>query len=218
MDIKGWGFGATFGLMVKPADWISFGATYRTQSNISLSGDMEIENLNMLGLETTSGAKMSVPSPMWLAGGVALKPLPKLTLTLDAQYTNWGKLDELGIEFDDPEWQVALADEDSLLLNWKDQTQLRAGIEYDLGTLAIRGGYYYDPAPAPDETLNILTPSFTFHSVALGLGYEKGGFKLDLALEYLMGDDRAVAPSGDNLPGLYEMKIIVPIIAFSYAW
>jgi len=226
LDVKGWGFGGTVGVLVKPADWISLGATFRMASKIKLSGTMEVENLDGLepydGLpvevETVSNAEMSVTSPMWLAGGVALKPVDKLTLTFDAHYTNWGKLDEIAIEFEDPYWQAALAEEDSLLLNWKNKTQFRAGLEYDFGKLVVRGGYYYDPAPAPDETLNILTPSFTFNSIAGGFGFKSGGLKVDLALEYLMGKDRTVAASGDNLPGAYQMNILVPMLSLSFGW
>ncbi len=218
LDVKGWGFGATFGLLVKPADWVSFGATYRTQAKMKLSGTTEIENVGLLGLATSSGTKMEVASPMWLAGGIALNPIEKLTLTFDAQYTNWAKLQEIAVEFDDPVWAANLGEDAALLLNWKNKTQLRAGIEYDLGKIAIRGGYYYDPAPAPDETLNILTPSFTFNSIAGGFGFKSGSLKLDLALEYLMGQKRTVAASGHNLPGVYEMHILVPIVSLSYAF
>ena len=75
-----------------------------------------------------------------------------------------------------------------------------------------------DPAPAPDTTLNPLVPSFTFNSIAAGFGYVSGGFHLDVAVEYLMGKDRAVDPAEDNLPGLYTMKIVVPMVGVSYRW
>jgi len=218
LDVSGWGFGATFGALLKPAEWISVGATFRTQSKISLSGTTEIENVDLLGLANESATSMSVVSPMWIAGGVAIKPVKNLTWTFDLQYTNWGKLDSIAVEFEDPAWAAGLGDSAALLLNWADKTQIRTGLEYDFGKIAIRGGYYYDPAPAPDETLNILTPSFTFNSVQVGFGYKSGGLKFDVALEYLMGQDRNVQPSGDNLPGLYQMDIIVPMIGFHYGW
>jgi len=215
LDVKGWGFGATFGVLVKPAEWISLGATFRTQSKINLSGTTELQNINLLGLPVVSDTEMSVVSPMWIAGGIALKPIEGLTLTLDGHYTNWSKLDEITLEFQDPAWAAGLG-EGTLLLNWANKTQIRTGFEYDFGMFALRGGYYYDPAPAPDATLNILTPSFTFNSIAGGFGFKSGGLKVDLALEYLMGKDRTVALSGDNLPGHYEMNILVPMIALSY--
>ncbi len=151
LNVKGWGFGATFGILVKPADWISFGATYRTQAKMKLAGTTEIENINLIGLENESNTDMSVVSPMWLAGGVAIKPIDKLTLTFDAHYTNWSKLQEIALTFEDPVWDAALSEDAALVLNWANKTQIRFGAEYDLGTFAIRGGYYHDPAPAPDD-------------------------------------------------------------------
>ena len=216
LDVKGWGFGATFGVLVKPADWISVGATFRTESKVKLSGTTEIENINLLGLANTSDTKMNVPSPMWLAGGVALKPIDQLTWTVDLQWTNWSKLDQIALEFQDPAWVVGMGSSASLILNWANKSQIRTGLEYDFGTFTLRGGYYYDPAPAPDDTLNILTPSFTFHSVQAGCGFKSGGLHVNLAVEYLMGLDRTVALSADNMPGTYEMHILVPMISLSY--
>lgn len=218
MDVKGWGFGATVGLLFKPTDAISVGATYRTESKMKLKGTMEIENINYLGLANDSDAEMEVASPMWLAGGIAVKPIEGLTLAFDAQYTNWAKIQSIGITFADPYWQGALGEDAALVLDWKNKTQLRFGAEYDFGTFAVRGGYYYDPAPAPDETLNILTPSFTYNSLAVGFGYHAGGLKLDVAVEYLMGKDRAVAPAEHNLPGAYQMNILVPVAALSFSF
>ena len=218
LDVKGWGFGATFGLKIKPADWISIGATFRTESKIKLTGTMEMENISMLGLAGSSGAEMKVASPMWLAGGVALKPMDGLTFSFDAQYTNWAKLTSIGITFADAGWAASLADEASLVLNWKNKTQLRAGVEYDFGTLAVRAGYYYDPAPAPDATLNILTPSFTYNSFAFGLGYKAGGLRLDAAVEYLSGQKRTVADPTASMPGIYQEHILVPTVGLSFSF
>ncbi len=219
LSVKGWGFGATFGVLVKPAEWISFGGTFRTQSKINLKGTTEIENITLLGFaESESDTEMSVVSPMWLAGGVAIKPVEGLTLTFDAQYTNWKKLDEIALTFGDPQWSAMLEEDAALLLDWRNKTQLRFGAEYDFGGLAIRGGYYYDPAPAPDDTLNILTPSFTFNSFIGGFGYKSGNFKLDLALEYLKAKDRTVDYFGDNMPGVYTMHILVPQVSLSFGF
>lgn len=213
LNVKGWGFGATFGVLVKPAEWISVGATFRTESKLTLKGTTEIENINYLGLENGSDTEMKVSSPMWLAGGVALKPMDNLTFTFDAQYTNWGKLQEIGLTFADPYWAAAMGDA-TLELLWKNKTQLRAGVEYDMGAFALRGGYYYDPAPAPDETMNILTPSFTYNSVDIGIGYKSGNFRLDAVVQYLMGKDRTIAAGA--MPGAYQMNILVPAIGLTF--
>jgi long-chain fatty acid transport protein len=220
MDVKGWGYGATFGLMVKPSDMISFGLTYRLQSKIKMKGTSTIENLPLINpaIPDTSDAELEAISPMWLGGGVSLKPVENLTLSFDLQWTNWKKLDVLTVHLLDPIWNADPLNltENELELLWDDKLQIRGGIEYTMGKFAFRGGYYYDPAPAPDETLNILVPSFTFNSVAGGFGYTSGGFTLDFALEYLMGKDRNIAAGA--MPGAYKMNILVPMLGLSYAF
>ena len=216
LDVNGWGFGATFGLLIKPSDWLSVGLTWRTQTNMSLSGTTGIENLDLLGLPVSSDTSLDVPNPTWLAGGIAVKPLDRLTVTFDLQWTNWAKLGTIELVFADPEWAEALTDEAALVLNWKDSLQVRGGVEYDLGTFALRAGYYYDPAPAPDETMNVLIPSFTYNSFNAGFGYAKDRWKIDFGLEYLIGQDRTVTEG--VMPGLYEMSIWVPKISVGYTF
>jgi long-chain fatty acid transport protein len=216
LDIKGWGFGATLGFLIKPSEWMSFGLTYRTQSKLKLRGKMEFENLGLLGLSASSDTSLEVPSPTWLAGGAAVKPLEDLTVTFDLQWTNWAKLSTLNFVFDDPLWAAALAEESSMALDWKNRLQVRGGLEYTAGDFAIRAGYYHDPAPAPAETMNVLIPSFTFNGFTAGFGYRKGGFKMDVGLEYLIGQKRTV--TAGVMPGAYEMKIWVPMFALGYGW
>jgi len=224
MDVKGWGYGATFGLLVKPSDMISFGVTYRLQSKIKMKGTTSLENMPAFGtflpgkpvLSEDSDAELTATSPMWLAGGVSIKPVDNLTLAFDLQWTNWKKLDVLTVDLLDEGWNAIGLTENELDLQWADKMQIRAGIEYTLGKFALRGGFYHDPAPAPDATLNILVPSFNYNSIAGGFGYKTGGLSLDFAVEYLMGKDRTVAAGA--MPGAYTMNILVPVLGLSYSF
>ena len=115
---------------------------------------------------------------------------------------------------------------------WQNATQIRFGAEYKANeTLAFRAGYYIDPSPAPDKTMNILLPNYDFNVLTFGLGYNLNGLQIDLGFEYLMGKERSVdfaktfnSPSNpyfdkefeDAMPGTYNMKIIVPNISISY--
>jgi long-chain fatty acid transport protein len=220
LNVNGWGFGATFGLLVKPTDWVSFGLTYRLSSKIKMSGTSSLENLPLLSsaLPDTSPAKLNATSPGWLAGGLAVKPLTNLTVTFDLQWTNWSKLDYLKIALTDPTWNSYGVSENTLTLLWANKLQIRCGLEYRMGQFALRAGYYYDPAPAPDETMNILVPSFTYNTITAGLGYKSGRLHLDLSFQYLMGQNRMIAPAEDNMPGEYQMHILVPEISLGYGW
>jgi long-chain fatty acid transport protein len=225
MNVKGWGYGATFGLLVKPSDMISFGVTYRLQSKIKMKGTSSIENMPIFGnflpgkptLDEESDAELTATSPMWLAGGVSVKPMDNLTLAFDLQWTNWKKLDVLKVDLLNAGWNAIGLTANELDLQWVDKIQIRGGIEYTVGNFALRGGYYYDPAPAPNATLNILVPSFNYNSIAGGFGYKTGGLSIDFALEYLMGKDRTVA-AGGAMPGNYTMNILVPVLGLSYSF
>ncbi len=227
LNVKGWGFGATVGLLVKPVEQFSFGVTYRLQSKQKLSGTFSLENVPLLNnynpllptLPDTTDAKLEAISPMWLAGGIAVKPIKDLTVTFDLNWTNWKKVDLFTIQFTNAAWNTAGLTENELDLRWADKLQLRGGIEYTFGQLAVRAGYLYDPAPAPDATMNILVPSFTYNDFTAGIGYNAGNFRVDVGFEYLKGKDRNIAPAkGVSMPGLYKMTILVPLVAVSYGW
>jgi long-chain fatty acid transport protein len=83
----------------------------------------------------------------------------------------------------------------------------------------VRTGYYYDPAPGPDETANILLPSFTYNVFTLGSTYQFGQLGLDFSFEYLAGTDRDVEPSSlGNMPGSHGMDIIIFSLGATYSF
>jgi long-chain fatty acid transport protein len=230
MNLKGWGFGATAGVLVKASDMLSFGATIRTPNRVKFSGDVLLSNLDLLGFKESSEAETVSPHltfPLWLAGGVAFRPLDGLTLTGDLQWTQWSTVDQIELKFIDPYWSLFMtaSGENKMHLEWKDALQIRFGAEYWLrDNLAIRGGYYYDPTPTPDKTMNFLLPSYTFNVFTVGLGYALNGLVIDLGFEFLSGKGREVEyakwlldPDFANAqPGAYDMSIVVPNISVSY--
>jgi long-chain fatty acid transport protein len=230
INLNGWGIGATLGVLVKINDLLSAGATLRTPSRIKFSGDASLSNIELIGYPGSSDAETVTPHltfPLWVAGGVAVRPLPGLTVTGDLQWTQWSALDEVELEFIDPFWSLFMiaSGEDIMHLEWKDALQIRMGAEYMLReNLALRAGYYYDPTPTPDETMNVLLPTFTFNVLTLGLGYSLNGLVIDFGFEFLLGKERDVpyakwlldpeyAPAQ---PGIYDMNIVVPNISVSY--
>jgi long-chain fatty acid transport protein len=230
MNLKGWGFGATAGVLVKASDMLSFGATIRTPNRVKFSGDASLSNVDLLGFKESSEAETVSPHltfPLWIAGGVAFRPLSGLTLTGDLQWTQWSTLDQIELKFIDPYWSLFMTatGENKMHLEWKDALQIRFGAEYWLReNLAIRGGYYYDPTPTPDKTMNFLLPSYTFNVFTVGLGYTLNGLVIDLGLEFLAGKGREVEYAkwlldpvfANAQPGAYDMSIIVPNISISY--
>ena len=226
-SMSGWGYGATIGLLVKPSEKISLGATLKTASTVSFEGEAEISGFTLLGFPSTSDLERDVTWPMWLAGGIAFRPIDGLTLTADIQYTNWSALEKLETDYKDTYWQIIMGQkgEDKRDFYWKNATQIRFGAEYMVSSaLALRGGFYIDPAPVPDRTMNVLIPSYDFNVFTFGLGYNMNGLQLDFGMEMLFGKDReidyyktVIDPEYESaMPGVHGMKIFVPNFSVSY--
>ena len=219
-DSHGWGVGGTIGALIKPIEEVSIGVTFRTPINVKFDGDASIENFAALGPPGETTFTREVISPMWLGIGVAFKPAENITITADGHYTNWGKLDTVATEYSDVLWQALLADESDLELLWEDKWQFRFGVEYWASdTLALRVGYYNDPTPSPDTTLNVLVPGFDFNAITGGIGLVMNNFTIDLSAEYLFGKERDIGLDGINeMPGVYGMGIFAASISLIYEW
>ena len=215
----GWSFGATVGLLVKPIEDLSIGLTVRTPSTMSFNGSALLSYMSLYDLPDTSDLVRDMPWPLWIAGGVSFRPFERLLLSADIHWTQWSKLDRLTTDYLDPVWaDLAEVDgRDVLVLDWKDTTQVRFGAEYTLNpTTALRAGYYHDPAPGPESTLNVLLPTHTFEAFSIGIGKTIGDLQLDFGLEYMAGDTRTASDTPDSMPGTYGAKIVVPTISVTY--
>lgn len=234
-DISGIGIGATLGALFKPNSMFSIGAVVRTPSKIKLSGDIEVPGVAALGLAPSSDAERSVTWPLWGGVGIAFTPIPELTITVDAQYGDWGKLKTVGVTFDDAGWNtpnpwlggVSLEDIFELDLDWESTMHYRIGAQYMVTpSLALRAGYYYDPAPGPDTRLNIVLPAPNSHWITGGIGLIKPSFNLDILVDYnLGGEDRvcgdtpeelAAVLAGKAMPGTHGLSIYT--IAAAFTW
>ena len=230
--MNGWGYGATIGVLFKPIEKLSFGLTYRTASTVKLSGEATISGMDDLGtalgttLNETSDIEREVTMPLWIAGGVAFEPIEGLTLTGDLQWTQWSTIDVMETTFVDTFWaqMMEASGDDARPMYWEDALQIRIGAEYRMKAFSWRGGYYYDPSPAPDTTMNVLLPIFDFNAFTAGFGYSLNGLNIDFGMEYLKGKERFIDPVlvatnpdyATAMPGTYNMTIWVATVAVSY--
>lgn len=264
-QINGWGFGTTVGVLASPLKWLSVGGTMRLSSTIKFKGTATMQNINAIPFKTvadvptSSDVAVNFTPPTWAGLGIALKPSENLILTADVQWTNWKKLDVLGYTYND-KWTAAFAEDLAIcsgikanthsylphaFLNrngqfrWENTVQYRGGIEYKTGKIAWRAGYYHDSSPAPDQTLNVLLPSFDLSSFTVGFGIPLGKFEIDFGLEILKGKQRII-PFGINdpsfpdvvqnpdaeanydpayasvMPGTYSISVIAPTVSIVY--
>lgn len=218
--LDGMAVGATIGMLFKPVEQFSIGFTFRTPLSAKISGTAKMSGAPLLGLPAESEAEREATFPMWIAGGICFKPTDKLTITADAQYTNWKELTRIPITFDNAGWEMFFADGSAFELKWKDAVQLRFGMEYKVSqSLALRAGFYTDPVVSPIETHNILLPELGYNWITFGFGYTSGNVSIDFAVEYGMGDEIEVglteADPSAGMPGVHGMNILVPAISVS---
>jgi long-chain fatty acid transport protein len=227
-ESTGTGLGVAIGAQYYVNEMISLGATFRTKTTVTMDGTAKNPAFSGLGAPGESDFDREVAWPMWIAGGVAIHPSECLTLTFDVQYSQWSESENILVtEYKDPTWKAALeADDDhKLVLKWEDATQIRAGVEYmATEALALRLGYYYDPAPAPDETLNILFPSSTNNVLTGGIGYRVGSLSIEAGAEYLFGQERVISDDMtaegfvNEMPGTHQMDIVAISLGLGYAF
>jgi long-chain fatty acid transport protein len=223
-DSTAFGIGATFGMMFKPIDQLSIGLTVRTPVTIKFKGDASNDiasntfiQISAPGIPTESAIERKATWPLWAGLGLSFKPMDKLTLNADVQFTQWSKVQAIEAVYENPMWQALFAAGGKLDLKWDDAIQYRFGLEYAVSEkLALRAGYYYDPTPSPVETLSILLPEFTYNVVTAGFGYKTEKISLDFCIEALMGKDVESPLAGGTMPGTHGMNILVPNIAFTY--
>jgi long-chain fatty acid transport protein len=162
--------------------------------------------------ETYNDVEADLPLPMTIGGGIAYKPSPKFTLTVDASWTNWATWDKIPIM--DGENEVAAFEQD-----WTSTIEAGFGFEWmvmqkENTQLFLRGGFYTVDTPSPDETMSptILDPvrRYVFTD---GFGLKVGKFAINLAYEYIYFPDKEVADyvflengAADNYAGNYSFK------------
>jgi long-chain fatty acid transport protein len=202
MDANGVGF--NFGLLYKPKPWLSVGASYRSQVKVDADGSAEFSP-NYAVLKLPAGdvsTTIKLPATGYL--GVAVTPMENLQVEVDYQYIGWSSYDKLTIDF--------AANNSSTVSpkNYKDTYILRLGAEYVLGNFAVRGGWYYDHSPVPDEYVEPLLPDANRNGYNLGFGYKiTDNLTLDFAYLFIRFKDRQVTNSAPEigLNGVYSTYV-----------
>lgn len=214
-ESSGSGFGVGLGVQYMLNEKITLGASLRTPITVGFSGDATVKN-SLAGTVADFSFDRDVTWPLWVGGGVAFKPMDKLLVAFDLQWSQWSESEDYLIAESD-------AGKDTLTLLWEDCMQIRFGGEYQMNDkLALRLGFYLDPAPGIPETQTILIPQSDYTVITLGAGYKVNEkITCDFAFEYLSGSEVEVtstdaAEHGVAMEGIHNINIMVPSFAFTY--
>jgi long-subunit fatty acid transport protein len=209
-------YSANVGLLWKPADWLAFGLTYRSESHAEMDGRWHFKYTPELrGLLTSLHLPDPGPGESFEASCTQMQPQSvtvgtKVDITdrwrvmVDFQWTDWSVRNYEHFNFDgNPQiLQVASAlaaangetlptDRINSKRGWKDTKEFRFGTEYDaLDWLSLRLGYSYRPCCVKEKYWENNWPLTDFHILSFGSGIkvcEQG--TLDLAYQFMYGDN-----------------------------
>lgn len=209
------GIGGNFGIRIDASDRVDLGARYTTSVELEYEGDASFEQvatglaippgtppLNpsdqpvpldpLLAAQFQSGGALvdqavttTITMPDQAMAGVALDVTDRLTLLADWHWQDWSDFDVIPLNFE-------VAPDEERIERFEDTHAIRLGMEVDASrSLALRGGYVYHDAAAPDETVTPLLPEAKRNEVTAGLGWTPSpGFELNLAYQFIAQSDR----------------------------
>ena len=157
--------------------------------------------------------------PAELGIGFSVKPMDKLLLAFDYNYTYWSIYKELRIEFKN-DLPPSVANK-----SYQNTNTFRVGAEYQLNNkMFVRAGYYYDQSPLTEGHFSPETPSLDSNNYTFGFGYQMKKWAVDVSILYVDGQERTdytfvrgEGVSAHKFEGTYVSNAIIPGIGFSYS-
>jgi len=169
-------FSFTLGMQYQATDRLRLGAVYRSQTDMSFSGDLKLD-INPAGLgEQTVAYELEFDMPGHVQIGAEYELIPdKLAWSVDGQWTNWASADGIGsttkFEFDAP----LLGFINDLQVDYEANNTMtfRTGLEYKFNErITLMAGYAFDESIFDDQYVDILVYDSDRNIFSLGLSYD----------------------------------------------
>ena len=159
MGASSFGYGATFGVLVKPVDFLQIGLAYETKSTFQ-----------DFAFNTSSGVdKIEFNQPQTATIGFGIKPIKDLLIGFDVEWIRWSETNGQN----QPQYTQNASGAMAWNLDWSDQFVYKIGIQYQVHPMiALRAGYNYGKMPLESGRAfeNIAFPAVSEHHITAGLG------------------------------------------------
>lgn len=128
-----------------------------------------------------------LPMPAQFIVGASYHATPALKLFGDYQWTEWSSFNAVTLDF-----SLATPPDETLVQNYEDTGAIRIGAEFtNRPTLTFRGGYAFNSAAAPDETVTPLLPEAKRNHFTGGVTWTPAPkVSLDFAYQFIAHADR----------------------------
>jgi long-chain fatty acid transport protein len=191
------GYGWNIGMLHKWNNSFQWGLSYRSKIKVDYDGDAKLAQVSTGNAQLDAvirsrlpfgrdlPVKSSIEFPDQASLGLSFALSPNLRLLTDINWMGWSSFDKTDIDFTNNDLP-----DSSILSNWEDVFSYRAGLRWTSSPASEwRFGYVYDETPQPEEAVSPLLPDANRNGFTLGWGHT-GPWKLDLALMYLVFDER----------------------------
>lgn len=174
-------------LLYHVTDTTSVGLQFKSGFQDKIEGSADFTGPASVFFSNT-GFNTNLKLPPQLVVGISTKIIPRWTFNADIEWEGWRTVESLPLIFDttpgSPVPQSALNAPGPR--RWTNSYVFRVGGEFAAtDRLAIRGGYFYDETPIPDNTFDPNIPNANLHAITTGVGYKWSSTSLDVA--YLIG-------------------------------
>jgi long-chain fatty acid transport protein len=222
LDGSGNGVNFDLGVLYKPTDKLSVGASYRTLTSIEFSGSATFTNMGAVApyFPGDPNGKATLPMPSNLFVGAAYKVGPRLTLEGDFQWVGWKSYDKLTLTIKDgPAFPLTgrpLQTGATLQKKWDDGFLFRLGGEYTVDDkLTLRAGYINDISPQPPSKSEPMLPDGDRNDFSIGGSYQiNNKLHVDFAYMLVLFTERDAKTS--SFPGKYNSSAHLISIEFGY--
>jgi long-chain fatty acid transport protein len=159
MGAASFGYGATFGVLVKPIDMIQIGLAYETKSYFQ-----------DFAFNTDSGAdKIEFNQPQTATLGLGIKPVKDLLIGFDVQWIRWSETNGKDL----PIYVQNSGGSMPWNMDWSDQFVYKIGVQYAVHPMVtLRAGYNYGKMPLNNDRAfeNMAFPAVAEHHFTAGIG------------------------------------------------
>lgn len=212
------------GVMYSPMEKITLGLTWRGRTQTDFQGDLDVQ-----GLGTIADVELGYDHPEQVQWGIRFTPDANrdFSFEIDMVWTNWSinnSQDQVvtprpGLSaygFPAP-FTESVSFTESVNRDWNDTTQIRFGAQWHaLDILTLRGGYYYDPSPVPDTSMDFIWPDGDKQTLSAGAGIELGQFTVDMVVACSKTiADRKIAGESSSLNSSYGNEANPALASFT---
>ncbi|HET9226652.1 MAG TPA: outer membrane protein transport protein [Thermoanaerobaculia bacterium] len=226
----GTAYGFNAGILHKVNNSFSWGLSYRSKVDMDYEGDARLTQVltgnaqfdaavrAQLPFERDLPVETNIEFPDTASLGLAFAVTKNVLVETDFNWMGWSSFAEVPIEFTGDAGN-ALPDTE-IREDWDDANNYRLGLRWTASPVSEwRFGYVFDETPQPEEAVSPLLPDSDRNGFTIGYGRTGPGIGFDVALMYLMFEERTRERSFENegaFFGTYNTQAV--LLGFTLNW